>query len=119
MFWQLAHATAGDEFARRFAKLEGSVHYIPRNQDTGDSPLADVLLPDPARLGRPLDLVPDQKLSRTTLVEIRRSRDHLRHGDGGPVTGSPGTHLAPPSGPEPGGAMPAAGQNGRPESAQT
>lgn len=119
MFWQLAHATAGDEFARRFAKLQGSVHYIPRNQDTGDSPLADVLLPDPARLGRPLDLVPDQKLSRTTLVEIRRSRDYLRHGAGGPVTGPPGMHPAPPSGPGPGGAMPAAGQNGRPESAQT
>jgi hypothetical protein len=104
MFWQLAHAAAGDEFARRFAELEGSVHYIPRNQDTGGSPLADVLLPDPARLGRPFDLVPDQKLSRTTLAEIRRSRDHLRRGDGGQVTGSSGTHRASPGSAEPAGA---------------
>jgi hypothetical protein len=83
MFWQLAHAAAGDEFARRFAKLDGSVHYIPRAADTGDAPLADVLLPDPRRLGRPLDLVPDENLSRRTLVEIKRSRDQLRQGDAG------------------------------------
>lgn len=81
MFWQLAHAAAGDEFARRFARLDGSVHYIPRASDTGDAPLADVLLPDPRRLGRPLDLMPDEHLSRRTLVEIRRSRDQLRQGD--------------------------------------
>jgi hypothetical protein len=85
MFWQLAHAAAGDEFARRFADLDGSVHFIPRNRDTGSSPLADVLLPDPARLGRPAAPVADPKLSRTTLVEIRRSRDHLRRGDGAPA----------------------------------
>jgi anaerobic magnesium-protoporphyrin IX monomethyl ester cyclase len=83
MFWQLAHAAAGDEFARRFAKLDGSVHYIPRAAGTGDAPLADVLLPDPGRLGRRLDLVPDENLSRRTLVEIRRSRDQLRQGDAG------------------------------------
>lgn len=83
MFWQLAHAAAGDEFARRFARLEGSVHYIPRSSDTGDSPLADVLLPDPARLGRPLDLAADQHLSQRTRVEIARSRNQLRQGRSG------------------------------------
>ena len=83
MFWQLAHAAAGDEFAKRFAKLEGSVHYIPRSRESGDAPLADVLLPDARRLGRPLDLVPDQHLSQRTLVEIKRSRDQLRQGHGG------------------------------------
>lgn len=83
MFWQLAHAAAGDEFARRFARLDGSVHYIPRSSDTGDSPLADVLLPDPARLGRPLDLAADAHLSQRTRVEIARSRDQLRQGRGG------------------------------------
>ena len=83
MFWQLAYAVAGDEFARRFAKLDGSVHYIPQARESGDAQLADVLLPDPQRLGRPLDLVPDQRLSQRTLVEIRRSRDHLRQGGAG------------------------------------
>ena len=83
MFWQLAHAAAGEEFAKRFARLDGSVHYIPRSSDTGDSPLADVLLPDPARLGRPLDLVPDGHLSQRTRVEIKRSRDQLRQGRDG------------------------------------
>jgi radical SAM superfamily enzyme YgiQ (UPF0313 family) len=83
MFWQLAHAAAGDEFGERFAKLDGSVHFIPRSRESGDAPLADVLLPDPRRLGRPVDLVPDEKLSRRTLVEIKRSRDHLRQGHSG------------------------------------
>jgi radical SAM superfamily enzyme YgiQ (UPF0313 family) len=82
MFWQLAHATAADEFAKRVARLNGgSFHYIPRQSATGDAPLADVLMPDPALLGRPFDLAPDERLSQRTLVEIKRSRDHLRQGD--------------------------------------
>lgn len=81
MFWQLAYATAADEFAKRFAALgNGSIHYIPRASETGDTPLTDVLLPDPQRLGRPFDLAPDERLSQRTLVEIKRSRDHLRRG---------------------------------------
>ncbi len=83
MFWQLAYATAADEFAKRFARLDGgSVHYIPQARESGDAQLADVLLPDPQRLGRPLDLVPDDRLSQRTLVEIKRSRQYLRSGDG-------------------------------------
>ena len=82
MFWQLAYAVAGEEFARRFAKLDGSIHYIPQAQDTGDAQLSGVLLPDPQRTGR-LDLVLDPRLSQRTLVEIKRSRDQLRHPDTG------------------------------------
>lgn len=82
MFWQLAYATAADEFAKRFAALgDGSIHYIPRQSGTGDAPLTDVLLPDPQRLGRPSGLAPDERLSQRTLVEIKRSRAHLRQGD--------------------------------------
>lgn len=83
MFWQLAYATAADEFAKRFGGLDdgSSIHYIPRQSATGEAPLTDVLLPDPARLGRPFALAPDDRLSQRTLVEIKRSRDHLREGD--------------------------------------
>jgi len=83
MFWQLAHAVAGQEFAQRFAAIDGSVHFIPRSAGTGDSPLADVLLPDPARLGRPLGLTVDEHLSQRTRAEIARSRDQLRQGRSG------------------------------------
>jgi len=88
MFWQMAHAVAGDEFAKRIAKLEGSIHYIPRSQDE-QTPLADVILPRPERLHRAEHLRVGDKLATRTLIEIKRSRERLRSGGELPASPEP------------------------------
>lgn len=101
MFWQLAHATVAEEFARRFADTTSSEHYIPTSIYTKEAltPNANasaVATPRSGAAGASAltldrsaletvaqDPIParDPMPATVTMVELKHSRRILRYGE--------------------------------------